>query len=51
MCTGILPVCVSVYYMLVVPMETRKGVLDPLELEPQIVVSHHVGPGNLIQVF
>jgi hypothetical protein len=32
--------------MRLVPTESRKRVSDPLELELQMVVSHHMGAGN-----
>jgi hypothetical protein len=37
---SVLSSCMQEQYMNVVTIETRR--LDPLELEPQIVVCHHV---------
>lgn len=36
MCKGILPLCMSVYHMYALP---KKEVLDPLELELQMIVA------------
>lgn len=41
---GMLPACIPVIYIHVVPTETR--ILDPLNLELQMTVSHQVGGGN-----
>lgn len=38
--------CMSVYLVYMVYAELRKGVVLPLELGLEIVVSHHVGSGT-----
>lgn len=40
---SVLPACMYVHHLCAVPLEAREG-LDPLGLELQLVVSHHVGP-------
>jgi hypothetical protein len=45
-CMNALPIHMSVYHM--VPLEAQK-VSDPLELELQTAVSHHVGAGYQTQ--
>lgn len=43
MCTGILVVCISVYYIDIQCPRGQKKVLDLLGVELQMVISHHVG--------
>lgn len=51
MCLGMLPECLDRYYICVLPVEARRRVSDPLELELQMVVPPHSGwelnPGPL----
>lgn len=46
MCVVVLPVCISVYRVHAVPTEAKRGSYISLELELQMVVGYHVGPGN-----
>lgn len=47
MCTSILPVCVSIYIPHVCGARgSKKSVLDALELELLMAVSHHMGAEN-----
>ena len=46
----VLPTCVPVHKCMPDACGNQKTVLDPLELELQKVVSHHVGTGNQTQV-
>lgn len=46
MCMSVWLACTYVFYLFVVPLAVRRGTLDPLELEFQMAVSHHVGTGN-----
>lgn len=43
---SILSACMYVYHAHAVPMEARKGLQSPLELELRTVGSCHVGAGN-----
>jgi hypothetical protein len=47
-CFAFMYVCVSCVWL--VPMAVRRGHRNPLELELEMIVSHHVGAGNQIQV-
>lgn len=44
--TSILPACMSAYHMCAGAQVNQKRVLDPLDLELQMVVRYHVGSGN-----
>jgi hypothetical protein len=44
MCLGVLPACVSVYF--VHALKGQKRVSDPLELELHVVVSYRVNAGG-----
>lgn len=47
MCMNVLPACVSANHMCVwCPQKKKKRALDPLGLELQMVLSHHVGTEN-----
>lgn len=37
---------ISVYYMYVVPVEVRRGMLDLFELVSKVIASHNIGAGN-----
>lgn len=49
-CESFACVCICVPHVPLVP-RGQKRVSNALELEFQMVVSHHVGAGNCIQVF
>lgn len=49
MCVSVLRACMFVYHVHEVPTEAIM-VLDPLELEFHMVLSHHVGSRNWICV-
>lgn len=38
--------CISVHHMYTVSVDAKCSMLDPLEMELQMVVSFHVGAGN-----
>ena len=42
---GVLPACMPVFGVCSA-LEGQKRALDPLKLELQVIVSHHMGAGN-----
>ena len=46
MCVRVLPASIYVYPVDVLRFRGQKRVLDPLELELNVIVSHHSGAGN-----
>jgi hypothetical protein len=46
---GVLSAFMSVYHMRAAPTEAWREWQNPLELELQMVVSHHVGAGNWLR--
>jgi hypothetical protein len=47
----VLHVCISMHYVCCCCLQRPEGASDPLELELQMVVSCHMGPGKETQVF
>lgn len=43
--------CACLLYVSLVSIEIRRRNLDPMKLELQIIVSHHIGAGIQTQVF
>lgn len=46
MCMNVLSACMYAYHVCAWSCGDQKGASDPLRLELEIIMSHHVGTGN-----